>query len=148
MQFSNIICHMPNVPSLGRTYKQAGICVSSYQCSVWSWQEQWAMGTFVRLGPSLSPRPRAWFGPKENTKKGLHTTTTEITRLYAARGQSSERTVIREDNPQGGQSSGRKILREENPQGGQSISRSKINSQKMFCTMVKSSFFIFKIIKN
>ena len=74
MQFSNIICHMPKVPSLGRTYKQAGICVSSYQCSVWSWQEQWAMGTFVRLGPSLSPRPRAWFGPKENTKQGLHTT--------------------------------------------------------------------------
>ena len=27
----------------------------------------------VRLGPSLSPRPRAWFGPKENTKMGLHT---------------------------------------------------------------------------
>ena len=27
----------------------------------------------VRLGPSQSPRPRAWFGPKENTKMGLHT---------------------------------------------------------------------------
>ena len=27
----------------------------------------------VRLGPSLNPRPRAWFGPKENTKMGLHT---------------------------------------------------------------------------
>jgi hypothetical protein len=29
---------------------------------------------FVRLGPSTSPRPRAWFGPKRNTKLGLHTT--------------------------------------------------------------------------
>ena len=29
----------------------------------------------VRLGPSLNPRPRAWVGPKENTKMGLQTTT-------------------------------------------------------------------------
>ena len=28
----------------------------------------------VRLGPSLSQRPRAWFGPKENTKMGLPAT--------------------------------------------------------------------------
>ena len=27
----------------------------------------------VRLGSSQSPRPRAWFGPMENTKLGLHT---------------------------------------------------------------------------
>ena len=28
----------------------------------------------VQLGPSTSPRPKAWFGPKQNTKFGLHTT--------------------------------------------------------------------------
>ena len=29
----------------------------------------------VRLGPSQSLRPKAWFGPNKNTKIGLHTTT-------------------------------------------------------------------------
>ena len=37
---------------------------------------------FVQLGPSPSPRPMAWFGPKERTKIGLQTTTTHHTNLF------------------------------------------------------------------
>jgi hypothetical protein len=48
--------------------------IQNFSKYLWSFEAPFAPYLpIVWLGPSPSPRPKTWFGPKENTKLSLHT---------------------------------------------------------------------------